>query len=56
MSLLQESYVYILLLPVTLQILLPLAILVVRLVCLPFLSFSDKREEEGAPIEEMHPA
>jgi hypothetical protein len=38
MSLLQETIVYILLIPLFLQIVLPLAMLLIRLCCLPFQS------------------
>lgn len=43
------------LLPVTLQIFLPLAMLIVHLAGRPFLSFSKKSEGDSVKIEDMHP-
>ncbi|TKB06025.1 hypothetical protein [Desulforhopalus sp. IMCC35007] len=49
MSLLQETIVYILLIPLFLQIVLPLAMLLIRLCCLPFHSLSKGKVSAGAP-------
>ena len=57
MSLLQENIIYILLLPVVLQIFLPLAMLAVYLVSLPcHVLFRDKQSSEYGGVEELDTA